>query len=277
MCLIEVTLHFSFTHQNKFMKIIHFLSKILFFLAVFTFSTSIFAQKIDTIPKHKLTVFSAVSVTNNGISLIPSFSLGKPAAIFDIYLKKKRLSFEPQFRASLAGKPWSFVFWWRYKLIKTDKFSLGIGAHPAVLFRTASILLNNIKQDVITAQRFLATEIVPNYHINKNVSVGVYYLYSHSLENVGLQTTNFVTLNANFSHISLYKDFFAKFYPQVFYLKMDKNEGYYTNATLIFEKKNFPISLSFIGNQKIKSSIAGAKFIWNATLTYALNRKFKEE
>ena len=277
MCLIEVALHFSFIHQNKFMKIIHFSYKTLLFLAIFTFSTSIFAQKTDTIPKHKLTVFSAVSVTNNGISLIPSFSLGKPAAIFDIYLKKKKLSFEPQFRTSLEGKPWSFVFWWRYKLVKTDKFSLGIGAHPSVLFGTTSVVINNISKDVIIARRYLATEIAPNFFIHKNISIGVYYLYSHGLEKEGVQNTNFVTLNANFSHIPLYKDFFAKFSPQVFYLKMDKNEGYYTNATLTFVKKNFPLSLSFIANQKIKSSIAGGKFVWNATLTYALNRKFKEE
>jgi hypothetical protein len=52
-----------------------------------------------------------VTVTNNGISLIPTFSLGKPAALFDLTAGRGKLSFEPQFRFSLEGKPWTFFFW----------------------------------------------------------------------------------------------------------------------------------------------------------------------
>jgi len=38
------------------------------------------------------------------------FTLGKPAAIFDLSVGNERLAFEPQFRFSLEGKPWSFIF-----------------------------------------------------------------------------------------------------------------------------------------------------------------------
>lgn len=47
----------------------------------------------------------AITATNNGISFIPTFSLGKPAVIFDLSVGK-RLSFDPQFRFALEGKPW---------------------------------------------------------------------------------------------------------------------------------------------------------------------------
>ena len=67
-----------------------------------------FSQKNDStnVPGH---FGGAVTVTNNGISFIPNFSLGKPAAIFDLSIGR-RLSFEPQFRFALEGKPWSFLF-----------------------------------------------------------------------------------------------------------------------------------------------------------------------
>ena len=38
------------------------------------------------------------SITNNGISLVPSFSLGDPALLFDLKFTKGRLSFEPDMR-----------------------------------------------------------------------------------------------------------------------------------------------------------------------------------
>jgi hypothetical protein len=82
-----------------------------------------FSQKNDSTKgiRHYGTV---VSVTTKGISTIPSFTLGKPAVIFDVAMGTRKLSFEPQFRFSLEGKPWSFLFWWRYKLLTTDKFKL---------------------------------------------------------------------------------------------------------------------------------------------------------
>jgi hypothetical protein len=65
------------------------------------------AQALD--PDTQVAVSGAVSVTNKGISLIPSFTLGRPAAIFDLAVRKGDLGFEPQFRFGLDGKPWSFL------------------------------------------------------------------------------------------------------------------------------------------------------------------------
>ena len=102
-------------------------------------------------------------------------------------------------------------------------------------------------------------------------------MYSHCLEKDGVQNTNFVTLNANISNIKLYKDFSMRFSPQVFYLKMDKTDGFYANAALTFSKKNFPLSFALFGNQKIKSTIVSKDFVWNATLIYAINKKYIEQ
>jgi len=55
-----------------------------------------FSQNTDSI-KVVSHFGGAVTVTNNGISFVPTFSLGKPAVIFDLSMGR-RLSFEPQFR-----------------------------------------------------------------------------------------------------------------------------------------------------------------------------------
>ena len=76
------------------------------FILILIFTSPIqnsFAQSTDN--KSVPSSFGgAVTVTNNGISFIPTFSLGKPAVIFDMAVGRK-LTFEPQFRFSLEGKP----------------------------------------------------------------------------------------------------------------------------------------------------------------------------
>ncbi len=71
-----------------------------------------FSQTTDS-TKHIGHFGGGVTVTNNGISLLPTFALGKPAVMFNMSVGGKKLRFQPQLRFSLAGKPWSFLFWWR--------------------------------------------------------------------------------------------------------------------------------------------------------------------
>ena len=135
--------------------------------------------------KRLLTFNGAVSITNNGFSLIPAFSLGKPAAIATFYVGGgKRFSFEPELRYSLGGKPWSFIFIWRYKFIKKDKFQFSLGTHlPALNFISDTINRNGVKHDIIKARRFFPViELFPNYWVNKDISVGLYYQYGYGVE-----------------------------------------------------------------------------------------------
>lgn len=91
-------------------------------IQVFILISSLFIFNISLAQEEKkpfLDDFSGTaSVTNNGISLIPSFSLGDPALIFDLKFKKGRLSFEPDMRFALEGKPWTFIFGGGTKLLK---------------------------------------------------------------------------------------------------------------------------------------------------------------
>lgn len=60
------------------------------------------------------------SVTHNGISLVPSFYYGEPALLIDLKFMKGKLSFEPDMRFDLEGKPWTLIFWLRYEAIDTE-------------------------------------------------------------------------------------------------------------------------------------------------------------
>lgn len=271
---------FSLTETSK-----THLTQILLFLALLFGAHHAFSQKTDSTgitsittstPQQTIGRFAAgASVTNNGISLIPSFSLGKPAAIFDLTVGNKRLSFEPQFRFALTGKPWSFIFWWRYKLLKINNFTFNIGAHPSVVFREKTFLVNGDPEKAIIEQQYAAAEFVPNLALSKTVSIGAYYLVSHGFDKGTAKITNFIAVRSTFSRINLYKKLYLSFSPQVFYLRMDDRAGFYANSTLVLAKRNFPLSISSVMSKTIHSDIIGAKpFIWNISLNYLINKNY---
>lgn len=218
----------------------------------------------------------AITVTNNGISFVPTFSLGKPAVIFDLSMGR-RLSFDPQFRFSLEGKPWSFLFWGRYKLLNTNKFSFNVGSHLGLPFKTTTEPINGITTEITTVKRYLAGELVPNYLLTKDIRIGMYYMYSRGIDDGTTRNTHFLTVNANFSNIRLTRQFYLKFIPQVYYLKMDQQDGIYFTSALTLANRKIPLSFSSIINKVIQTNITASKnFVWNVSLIYAFNKKYAE-
>ena len=66
-----------------------------------------------------------------------------------------------------------------------------------------------------------------------------------------------------------------RFNPQIYYLIMDANDGYYFNATLTLAKRNFPLSVSSLINKTIQTEIPlGEDFIWNISLIYSFNKDY---
>jgi hypothetical protein len=251
------------------------LKTVLFVIFLTSFAAT-FAQTAVT-PKSDYHFSGSISATNNGISFIPTFSLGKPAAIFNMSIGTKKLSFEPEFRASLEGKPWSLILWWRYKLLNDEKFKFHVGAHPAIAFKNVVADVAGIQTNTIEAQRYLAGELATNYSLSKNISIGTYYLYSHGMESNSTQNTNFLTLNSSISNIKLSNDFALQFSPQVYYLKMDSKDGIFFSSSLTLTKKNAPISISALVNKAIQTDIKTKDFVWNATIVYSFNNKFTKQ
>jgi hypothetical protein len=247
-------------------------------LFVATITTSLVLANLVALSQKKDSTFffqADLSITNNGFSIVPAFSLGKPAAFLDMRMGNKRLSFEPQFRYSLEGRPWSFIFIYRYKAIIKPKFQLSFGGHlPGLNYVTRPIITNGIEDNLSVARRFLAAEIIPTYKINNKISVGLYYLRGHAFQNQGPQNTNFLALQGSLNKITLVGKTYVSFNPQVFYLKVDADEGFYVNATTTFGVRDFPLTISSIVNKAIESDIAAKDFDWNVSLIYSLNRSF---
>lgn len=215
-------------------------------------------------------------VTQTGISVIPTFTLGKPATIFDLSVGSEKFAFEPQLRFSLEGKPWSFLFWFRYKAIQTSKFRLTMGMHPSVAFRNYVTYdrVGNSKE-LLTPHQYLASEFAPNWILSKKISVGAYYLYSHGMTEGATNNTHFMTINSSISAIPIVKNTYLRLNPQLFYLIMDNQAGTYATLSLSLTNTHSPISISSILNQKINSTIPGNDFVWNIALVYQFHKKFK--
>jgi len=250
-----------------------FLFVIMFLLVAF----SALAQHADTTRKRTVNFSGTLSITNNGFSLIPAFTLGKPAAVATLYAGGKKLSFEPEFRYSLEGKPWSFIFIWRYKLIKKDKFQFTVGTHlPALNFKSDSVIRNGVEEEAIRARRFFPViELAPAYIIRKDINVSIYYQYGRALEKELARNTHFVSLRTSFSNIALSKTIFMRFNPQAYYLKMDADDGFYFSSGLTLGMRKFPVAISSLVNTAIQTDIAGKKLDWNVSLVYSFNRIFE--
>ncbi len=212
----------------------------------------------------------AVTVTNNGISTIPLFTLGKPAAIFDLSVAGKRLSFEPQFRFDIEGaRPWVFLLWWRYKVLQRPKFQINLAANPALSFVNRSFETDTGVEKVIWMRRFLASELRLTYTPEGRFSLGASHQYSHGIERNTNRHLQFTSINVELAGVPLSDRWAFSLYPSAYYLRMDGVSGYYVTSRLTLVREGFPISLHAIANKSIHTRLAGADFLWNVSAVYA--------
>lgn len=254
------------------------MKRILFLLILHgLFSIQLNAQTESTKEPSIKHFSGTITATTNGISIIPFFSLGRPAVLFDLSLGGDRLSFDPMIRFGMNGKPWSFVFWWRYKIINKPKFSLRAGAHPAFLFQERELLVDGVPKKVLVTNRFLTWELAPTYKISPRSSLGLYFLNGNGLNPYPPDQTYFLGMTWTLSDLPLGESIRFKMSPQFYYLKVDENDGIYGTSTFTLTKNNFPIGLQSTLNQKIKSNINGDDFVWNLSLIYNFANNYRKQ
>ena len=237
-------------------------------LAASSLAHPVLAQVVDS-ARSRTEVTWAMSVTNKGISGIPAFTLGKPAATVDVSIRRGGFSVDPQFRVGTDGTPWSFVFRGRYRLLDRERLRVSVGADPTLTFRTATVSVNGVARQVVVARHFAAGELSPSYALSRNVTVGAYYLYSHGLDADVTRHTHFVAARAG-ANLRLPARFVARLDPQAYYLRMDHREGTYLNSRVTLAKRDLPVSISGIVNRPIRTNIPrGGTFLWNVSLNYA--------
>ncbi len=250
---------------------------IVFSLGLLAAAHSGFSQKADT-AKHILNLRGNIGATNNGFSVVPTFTLGKPAlvAIFGVS-GRRRLSFEPEFRYSLEDfKPWSFVFIWRYKLVRRDRFQLSVGTHlPALNFKTVSVVSDGAAKEIVQARRFFPVfEVIPNWRLGRGFSLGIYSQYGKGLEKEVSSDIYFVSLRPGLPDLPLSKRLALRFSPQVYYLRIGERDGAYVFGNLALALRGTPFSVSTMMNKAVKTNIVAKDFDWNVGVNYSFNRSY---
>ncbi|GMQ23362.1 hypothetical protein Aoki45_00440 [Algoriphagus sp. oki45] len=235
---------------------------------------SVSVQGQESIHRH---VGGTITLTNNGISIIPSFSLGHPAVFFDLTMGGDRFSFDPMLRFGLDGKPWSFVLWGRYKVIKDRRFSLTVGGHPAFLFQEAQVMVDGKPEMRMVANRYVAGEINSSFKVSKDLTLRLYYLKGVGVQVMGPKSSDFLALSPEFPDIRLAGEFSMVINPQFFFLKVDENSGFYVNSGLTFKKGEFPVQFQAFANKKLNSTIPGDDLVWNLSLLYKFNTSFSKK
>ncbi len=230
--------------------------------------------------KHELTVKGNISVANNGISLIPTFTLGKAALASNIgFSGKKRFSFETELLYSIEDfRPWSIAFFSHYKIVRKEKFQLTAGAHvPVVNFVTATVIKDGVEQEVIQGRRFFPNlELVPNCNLSKNFRLEMYLFFGNGIDRDVDFRGYFFSLRPSFDHIPLAGKNFLRFYPQLYYLRIAGDDGIYAAGTLALARQDFPLSISTTMYRTITSNIPAKDFDWNISLNYSIGKDYVE-
>lgn len=257
------------------LKVVYYRYLLLLFLFS-SISCVASSQKPDS-TKIPTNLGATITLTTKGISSIPNLTLGKPAVIFYLSAGKK-IRFEPEFRIALEGKPWMLIFWGRYDLLNNNKFFIKMRANTSLVFNSIIVTTDNGPGSILKASRTLTGDLNASYNLTKNISISPYYMYAYGIEKNALKNTHYLALRTGFSNIKLSDQFLLSFIPSVYFLKIDKNSGFYFNSTAAISKRNFPLSVSALINKTIRTKIPiGENFLWNVNLIYTFNKKYVEQ
>lgn len=252
------------------------MKKFLLFILVLIFAIRVSSFAQDSTSKPYV-VAGNFGITNNGISIIPTFSLKQPAFNFTTSLSKGgKFSLDPDVRLTFDGRKGGAMLWFRYKVVSGKKFNFRVGAHPAFNLALKTVTEGNKSWNITQARRFVATELAPSYTFNNHFSIGAYYLHGNGLQTDGPISTHFVNFSTAFSNINLGGDYALSFAPQIYYLQVDQQDGFYLTGNVILSNKKSPFSFMYLYNKEVRTNITGSKNLdWNLTLMYNFNKAFR--
>jgi hypothetical protein len=265
---------FNFRH-NRFSR--SWLPVAFFTVAgLFCFTGISMGQHTDTTLKKTSTFSGSLGLSTNGFSIVPTFSLNSPSVMVLLAWKKNRFSIEPDIRLTPDAKKGSMLLWFRYKVVEKEKYSLRLGAHPAMNFQTRSFTENGNKVVVSQMRRFLAWELSNDLKLSKHLRAGLYYLQANGMQKDGPRTTHFVSLNTVVSNINLGRQISLTLAPSVYYLYLDGNEGKYVSGSVIVSHVRLPFTLQHAFNKTFSSNIPGNRdYMWNLSAHYHFKKTYR--
>lgn len=243
-------------------------------MLVLFFCQNGYSQQYEDSAGSRMVFSGSIGITNNGFSIIPTFSFNEPASITLLSWKKKKLSIDPEFRITPNGRKGSIILWFRYHAIQGKRFTFRVGGHPAVNWFPSTVLRNGISEDFLRLRRFLAWELAPSYRISKNWRISLYYLQGNGMQTNGPRTSHFFNLNTTISNIPVSNTLQLTVTPALYYLFLDGNDGIFYTANVSLGNRTSPFLLQGAINQKIQSTIPGTNTsMWNVGLAYIFTKQ----
>jgi len=213
----------------------------------------------------------SVSLTNNGISPVPSFTLNDPALITEMSIAKGRFSFDPVFRFNVTnGQAWSFDFPIVWKAVEEDSFRFTLGLEHSMNFVNRVVESDSGDSiEIIENWRFLGLEVGPTVILTEQWEVGFFYFGVVGFD-TGPDSLHFLSMSTRVSDIRITRNLYLALQPQIFHLRVDEEEGYYTCFTAWLSFGDSPFSFRFLANKSLGSEIDPTQnVIWNATVSFS--------
>ncbi len=252
----------------RFMKFINFL-RLLFFTTLFLgFQKAKAINLPDSLrqaPKTEIT--GNAQITNNGISPVPAFSLGKPAIMTLLNIAKGRFSFSPAFNYSIDGKPWSSNNWFRYKF-PGQRLNFQIGVNWSLFFRKREIFEDGRSFEIQEANKYLENEVALSYKISEKSSLYFTWWHDQGIDIDAVRYGNFYSLAASLPQWPISKKLKLSLSPNFFYLENAiPFEGVFISAVAKVSREKWPVYLTLQGVQPLWVR-PDANSSWNIGLNF---------
>jgi hypothetical protein len=239
---------------------------IICLILFFIFTVSFSKEKADSL-KTKLKAGATISLNSNGISVIPAFSLGKPAVMAEINLVKGRFSYDPILAYDLNLKPWVIDNWMRYKIIVKPSFELWAG----MVVSSYNSEYQSSDELIWHSQRYFGYEMTTLYKFTQNSSLKFVYLNDRG-QDEGTTKGHFVNLEGAKSEIYIGENVFLNVNFQLFYIDYEgKNDGLFIAPKISSMVRDIPFFIYFQAVQPLHSNMSTSPgFRWNLGLAYSL-------
>lgn len=242
-----------------------------FFCYLLTAISHVAAQEQKDTSYVAIQFMGTISLTTNGISPIPAFSLEKPAILAFLSVRKNKFSYDPEMAFSIKGVPWFFNNNFRYRVVEKPSFEFRTGLIWGIGYLYPEVMLSGVKQRIAKAERFLWLELLPRYKVSEKVAISSTLWSGYNFETGSAKRINYVSLVGHITKIPLSQSFYCNFFPQLFYLKIDsQSDGFFVSGIAAIGHNKFPLLISSQMNTTLTTTISpNPGFKWNISLAYS--------
>ncbi len=245
--------------------------KLILFFVMLVLSISYSYAHVNSDTTKVSTVFSgSVQLTNNGISLVPAFSLGAPALMAFFEAKRRRFSYCPQFSFDSEGKPWYMNQWLRYQVVDGHKFSYRSSISYSFLYKPSEEVKDGIVTPIIKIDRNVIFEQLMVAQITAKKALVLVHLHGMPTTKEGINL-DLMTIGTSTKAIKLASKVTMDIVPSIFYLTYTGgNEGVFTTENISFHYEKLPVSIGFQATEPLwMKNLHVESFNWALSAIYS--------